>query len=402
MVQAEIFALVWPTTALLFGAIFLVLWTGEPQKRYLVGFSAGFLLLFVDMGIYIGFPEQRGPITISLLHMIGSCSVIGFVWAVCRRSGHPAPVGGMCSVAGISALLIWGAHSAGQDALAVSLQHNASGILFLLGAIWLASKRPVDWLEWSLVWIFSILSASGLVRPVIISLLDGKSYDGTQQDHSWIVPVTAMTPMILTVALGAVLIALTIKDKLEAKRSIDGIDSASGYLDRSTFDRVCADTFSNCKRLQMPVSFAIFELDRLDDIRKEWGQDMADAFLATFSGVLRDIRRDGDILGRVGEDQIGLFLVAMKPPNAFHIAQEIEEKLIQAYSGTAATRFKLTLFCGIAGTAECENFQALAKKASESLKLSKQPNGSRICIEGSNVSEPISGEGGRTDLTSFG
>lgn len=400
--QAQIFALLWPATALLFGVVFLFFWKGEPQKRYLVGFSAGFLLLFLDMGIYIGFPGQRGPIILALLHMIGSCSVISFVWAVCRRAGHAAPLGGMCSVAAISALLIWGSHSAGQDALAVSLQHNASGILFLLGAVWLAGKRPVDWLEWGIVWIFSALSASGLVRPVIISLLDGRSYDGTQKDHSWIVPVTAMTPMIMTVALGAVLIALTVKDKLEAVRSKDGVDPASSYLDRSTFDSVCADTFSTCKRLQMPASFAIFELNRLDDIRKEWGEDIADTFLATFSGVLRDIRRDGDILGRVGEDQIGLFLVAMKPTNALHIARQVEEKLAQTFSETAATRFKLSLVCGIAGAAGCEDFQALAKKASESLNLAKKPNSSRFCIDGNSVSEPLSSEWRGGDLTSLG
>ena len=387
---------------MLFAILFAFSWKREPRKKHFAGFTAGFGLLFVDMGTYLAFPGFIDATIYAGLHLLGCLSVGAFIWGVCERSGRPAPIAVLSVIALISTSMIFFAYADEAKDIAISLQHMSSGILFLVGVISFMNLSPIDWLERSLVGIFALLSASGLIRPTFVQLLEGRSYDGSISDYTWIVSATAMTPMVLTVALGVVLVVLTLKDTYQAQSTEDSADPISGFLDRPTFDRVTAEKFSACKRLYMPASLAVFEIDRLDEIRTKWGGgDVADTFLSTFSTVLRDVRRDSDIIGRVGENQYAVALVGMSPKDASRMAHKLRDKLAEVYRETAASQLKLALVCGIARLRESDSYDDCSVNAIASLNQAKQPQNSFIFIHGSNSDEPNLATAENTDFPSL-
>jgi len=380
------FALLWPAIAAMFGTVFFAIWVKDRSRSSSLGFALGFSLLFLAMFMYIGFPTLRGPAVNAVSHLIACASVGYLAWGVCRRLGQAIPVPALVIVSLISTAIAVLASEFGQEPLSVTVQHNSSGILFLISAICVWFSRPVGWLDKSVIWIFGVLGASGLVRPALIEIVDGSAYNGDLTAHSWLAEATAMTPMIMTVALGAVLITLTLKDMQRELGERTNIDPISSFYDRPTFDRLCAEKLQDCRRLQLKVSLIVFEINRLGEIREEWGDDVGDTFFSTAAEVLRDIRREGDIAGRIGENQFGIFIVGVGAQSASKFACDFRERMRQKFTDSAASRFRLGPLCGVVDQQGEESFEQLSRRAQESVKHSRQSRENHIYINGINES----------------
>jgi diguanylate cyclase (GGDEF)-like protein len=87
-------------------------------------------------------------------------------------------------------------------------------------------------------------------------------------------------------------------------RRLDGRDSATGILNRRTFDDLLQRDWVMARREQRNLAVLIFRLDDFDGYRDVYGRHAADSCLAKVAhAITGSLRRAGDLSARYSDDQ---------------------------------------------------------------------------------------------------
>ena len=79
-------------------------------------------------------------------------------------------------------------------------------------------------------------------------------------------------------------------------------------------------------RLQQPLSAILLDFDQFKAINDNYGHAIGDQVLSTVAQLIRDNLRKGEIVGRIGGDELKILLPGSDLPNAQLIAQRLQEK----------------------------------------------------------------------------
>lgn len=301
----------------------------------------------------------------------------------------------------ISATLLYGALSLEKQQVALLVQNATSGILFGTGAIVLWVARPLSLLDRILVWAMLAMCLAGILRPPILMLMDA-DVDAIVRREAELNAVGLIFLSLITVVLGLSLVAIAVREVIEIRHSANRADHVSGFHNRQTFDSICMQKVADARRLGLPASLAIIEIDRLEDFRARWGLDAANMFFQDVSGSLRSCLRDGDIAGRVGDGQFGVLLIGMTSQSAIRLARDFRQAVESKYPDSKVGTLRFTFSCGIAEARGLETYDGLSRRAFASLADAKNGGINRIVVEGRNLKETAFEEHGHGNLTSFG
>jgi diguanylate cyclase (GGDEF)-like protein len=84
------------------------------------------------------------------------------------------------------------------------------------------------------------------------------------------------------------------------------IDQLTGLANRRTLDRIMDLEVARASRQGVPLSFAIFEIDRFSEIQKTGGNAASDEILRRVAQILAESVRLVDTIARYGNEQFGL------------------------------------------------------------------------------------------------
>lgn len=399
--QVASVALVWPSLALIFAVIFIGLWRVDRVRQYLLGFAAGFFALAVAMTFHIAFPDWNTPASIALAHGLSCFSIGAIIWGATDRLGQTPPFAAMAAVTLGSCGLLWAALDADKNDVALLAQNGSSGLLFGIGALTLWLCRPADLFDRILVWTMAAIATLGVVRPAILLLTDAPIADIVHRKVDFdALSLIALT--VLTVILGLCLVAITIREALDVRQSQTRIDQASGFHNRQTFDDLCRASVSKAARLSLPVSMAVFEIDRLDALKEHWGPDVTGMVLHDIAGSLRASQREGDIVGRVGEAQFAVLLVGVGSASALKLTRAFRAAVDENYREMRTRTLKMTLSCGIVEGRRGERYDSVAARAFGSLELAKKAGTNSVVMNGREVEYSEIDKLASGPLTSFG
>jgi diguanylate cyclase (GGDEF)-like protein len=93
------------------------------------------------------------------------------------------------------------------------------------------------------------------------------------------------------------------------QRTAAVLDGLLGVYTRSAFDGAIAAEMKAARRRNEPLSYALFDLVGLRAINEQHGHATGDRALQHLTAVLRDELRANDLIGRVGDDELGIVLV---------------------------------------------------------------------------------------------
>lgn len=85
-------------------------------------------------------------------------------------------------------------------------------------------------------------------------------------------------------------------------------DPLTGFYSRSKFFTVLTDTVKRAVEFGAPVGLLVIDIQRFRNINKNFGYTTGDVVLKTVAGVLMQVRREGDYVARIGDDQFALLL----------------------------------------------------------------------------------------------
>lgn len=374
-------ALVWPALSFIFAGVFFSLWRLDPSRRHLLGYACAFLALSFAMSFHIALPSLNTALAVAVSHGVVCLSIAAIAWSSCSRLAQRVPVELMIAISVVSCALIFVALETGKEEVALAVQNGASGVLFGVGAITLWLARPTDILDRILVFTMGAFATIGLTRPAIMILLDVdvERMVNRQSDFS---TVSLIIMTVLTVVLGLTLVAIALRETIEIRTGSQGSDAISGFLDQTTFGRSSEVLLAKARELKMPACLAIIQLDWFNAVSVKWGEHSSDAIIRQIADVIRTWQRESDLIGRVGEDRIGILLIGTSEKSALKSIDELRAAIDASCNDGFGRSMKFTVSISILVSKAGRDFARLFVLASKPLDGARALGGNVTFVEG--------------------
>lgn len=126
-------------------------------------------------------------------------------------------------------------------------------------------------------------------------------------------------------------------------------DPLTGLLNRRGFYEKAEALFADYQRNEQPLSMAIMDLDRFKLINDEHGHETGDrAMIHVAERMRQTFRRDSDLLGRLGGDELLVLLPSTSAAEAVRRLRQFAENLRQQPLPADAADIEITLSIGVA------------------------------------------------------
>ena len=216
--REQILGLITPAMALIFVAMFLVLWKRGNMGSYVLGFAAayfcmgaGFLIthLVPDPGAFYVFH------TTQVLYTIGTGALI---WAAAKRVGQHISIPALGVVYVISALTLAAAIFLSSDtAPRLYIVNTGYGVMMVIGTMALFNVQRRNAIDTLIAVLFAFAAVNFLVRPVLTLIIAGGS-DASAYRESIYYSVLSVAVTVASLMTGVALIGACAWDMVIAER----------------------------------------------------------------------------------------------------------------------------------------------------------------------------------------
>jgi diguanylate cyclase (GGDEF)-like protein len=166
--------------------------------------------------------------------------------------------------------------------------------------------------------------------------------------------------------------------ELAALAGLARTDALTGLPNRRAFDEALDREVARAHRAGAPLALLALDLDRFKQVNDVHGHAAGDAALVAAAARARAALREGDLLARVGGEE----LAALLPGAGLDAAREAGERIRAAISAApveaAGASFRVTVSVGAAVLAPGERGPALHARADERLYAAKRGGRDRV------------------------
>jgi diguanylate cyclase (GGDEF)-like protein len=194
---------------------------------------------------------------------------------------------------------------------------------------------------------------------------------------------------VLATQTGARLGMLRAVETAQLQANTDGL---TGLLNRRSFEA------RTTVRLREggPISLVLCDLDHFKRLNDTHGHDAGDRALRLFARVLQQTVRAGDLVGRIGGEEIAVLMPGCRPESAAEVMDRLRLALANATARSNCPPF--TVSCGIADGAVADDYEGLFTTADRALYQAKAAGRDRVVIHG--VSPAVVGPTAALELVS--
>lgn len=111
-------------------------------------------------------------------------------------------------------------------------------------------------------------------------------------------------------------------------------DRVTGLSNRKGFEEIAGHLLAHCRRLALPATLALVDIDQFMRTREAIGQQAADSLLREFSRMLHAQFRDADVVARIGGDALCILACGVAEP----VLQERLLRFRTAFADSALLR----------------------------------------------------------------
>lgn len=177
---------------------------------------------------------------------------------------------------------------------------------------------------------------------------------------------------------------MTVQKRREAMLEQDAMtDALTGVSNRRLMDLQIQRSWAHYRRLQLPVSMIIIDIDFFKQYNDSYGHQQGDACLRTVAScMLKTFCRATDLLARYGGEEFLAMLPNVDGERAWAIAEQLRQK-IEAQAIPCVTRGERTFITCSFGVATCipgadHTPQLLIQRADEALYTAKAQGRNRV------------------------
>jgi diguanylate cyclase (GGDEF)-like protein len=215
---------------------------------------------------------------------------------------------------------------------------------------------------------------------VVAGLGLGVAVAGLQASYPWIVPILMVTVLTLHRDL-----------LLPQFQRAAGTDVKTGLSTPSYWASAVPAELARAETLRSTVGLLMLDLDRFKEINDTYGHPAGDRALRAVAESVRAEVRQGDIVARVGGDELAVLLPGASETEVLEIAERIRERLtaltvsVDTASNASAVitgvpaSFGAAVYPAVAGTMDqlvlaADNALLTAKRAGRNKIVSARPN----------------------------
>jgi diguanylate cyclase (GGDEF)-like protein len=163
-------------------------------------------------------------------------------------------------------------------------------------------------------------------------------------------------------------------------RSVMVRDSLTGLFNHTTTKEYLELELARANRNQLPLSFAIIDIDHFKSINDSYGHPAGDRVLKSVSRLLQQRLRRSDVIGRYGGEEFAVVLAGADGPTAFRVLDQIRLGLTQVRQQARDEAFTVTFSCGIASFPGYADGPALTSAADRALYDAKRDGRNRVVL----------------------
>ena len=182
---------------------------------------------------------------------------------------------------------------------------------------------------------------------------------------------------------------LTERKQLEEKLRAQAMtDPLTGVFNRRYLQSQATTEMSRARRQNQPITLIAIDIDHFKHINDEYGHDVGDDVLKTFTNVVADLLRQEDLLCRVGGEEFAILL----PNTSLAQAEQVAERIRQTIAATPITAPEessgkplwLTASLGVTSILSTESsLKPALKRADIGLYQAKESGRNRVVIHNS-------------------
>jgi diguanylate cyclase len=220
---------------------------------------------------------------------------------------------------------------------------------------------------------------------------------------AWVAPVSAALGVLAAaLPLAAVAVRIRVAGAHAHDSSVLLGDSGSGPdlrvamapngISRELFLELAAREWARARRYGMGAALLVVDVDRFSRLSQSRGQEAADAVLAAILRQTAPTLRSADLLTRLSDSEMAVFLAHADPTGALDVAERIRERTEQldvqqlltglpllAPGASVPAPLRVTVSVGAAQLRPTHaNWQALMDDASEALQAARLAGGNCV------------------------
>jgi diguanylate cyclase (GGDEF)-like protein len=166
--------------------------------------------------------------------------------------------------------------------------------------------------------------------------------------------------------------------RLEDLATTDGL---TGLLNKRAFIDAARQKLRSAVRFQKPLSVLVCDLDHFKSVNDTHGHDVGDRVIRGFADVLKNGKRDIDIVGRFGGEEFVVVCEQTDLVGAQQLAERIRMDLASTTFVTATGTLRVTCSVGIAAFPRAgQDWDELFRATDEALYASKRGGRDRVTV----------------------
>ncbi|ATX81523.1 diguanylate cyclase (GGDEF) domain-containing protein [Mariprofundus ferrinatatus] len=156
---------------------------------------------------------------------------------------------------------------------------------------------------------------------------------------------------------------------------LTGIFNRRHFLERGTHDIKVA------RRYKRPIAMIMLDIDHFKQVNDTYGHDAGDQAIRHLVGICNALKRETDLIGRLGGEEFGILLLETSAESACEIAERLRQEIENSpldYEG-AEIRYTISQgVCTVSGDAQKLAIEEILKIADKALYEAKESGRNRV------------------------
>lgn len=348
----------------------LSVWLHNRADGFIVGWTAGMLLLGCGVLLYSLFPPDNSVIATIAFTM----EIVGFVIIYISArlfTGRKSPPKLAITLLALTVPPVAIPITLGFDGLGIAIFNFLAGaMLAATGAQYWVARREAPSSIVAMVALYGLTALSFFACATILTHEQNWVLSG--RPDNWAERFNAIMCIAGITGVGALSLGLNNARAARRHREEALTDSLTGLMNRRAL-------FGNLAGMALPEGNAViaFDLDRFKIVNDRYGHAAGDELLRLFADAIRHNLRPGDLAARTGGEEFVVVLRNASLLLATSTAERIRAIFAESHIRTAKGRLSGTASAGVA-LSSGENFDDVLHRADTSLYRAKDGGRNRV------------------------
>ncbi|MEM7689762.1 MAG: GGDEF domain-containing protein [Pseudomonadota bacterium] len=379
--QASILTFVIPAIAMIFAAVFGLLWWQDRTRLHIAAYGYCYAALGAGVMINIFILQSVTPFGIVAYHLLSMSGLIAMLWGTARRLGLKTPILAYSASVVFTSGILWAAIAAGERDAMMMAQNTNSSLLMALTAqnLWHAGSRRLA--DRAVIWVLALFCVFGFVRPLLTIFSDALFGPG-EEGAALLMGIHVLVLAVFLTLQAVALIATVLSDKAETDRDLAAIDPLSGLAMRARFEAQAEELRERAREAGVPLTLIIADLDHFKRVNDTHGHAAGDRVIAAFGQLIAGELRPNDICGRIGGEEFCIMAYKCDAQNARALANRLRAATDRMMVPWSTQELVVTASFGVSQWDMHERYTDVFKRADDALYIAKRDGRDRVALAG--------------------